>query len=324
MTEPRDGQPYVTLTQASTIPPRPVKWLCEGRIPLGALSLVGGREGIGKSSVLYTCAADITRGRLRGEYFETPRNVIVAATEDSWEHTIVPRLIVADADLERVYRVDGHMADGVQGGLCLPRDIPALEDQARDVRAVWTLLDPLTSRLDGKLNQNYDGETRRALEPLSAIADVTRMAMTGIIHVNKGQHEDVLSTIMGSRAFVAVARTVLIVMVDPDDDTIRLVGLAKNNLGPVSTVPTLKYTVENAYVCETSDGPVWTGKVQWHGESTQTIREAFATTVDTSGDKTALSEACDWLVDYLTAARIAVESATVRKPAKRLGTRLMP
>jgi hypothetical protein len=39
---------------------RPVHWLWDGRIPLGSLSLLGGREGIGKSTVAYTLAADIT------------------------------------------------------------------------------------------------------------------------------------------------------------------------------------------------------------------------------------------------------------------------
>src|SRR5688500_4380374 len=80
----------VTLTAASTIKVRPVRWLWEGRLPLGGLSLLGGREGIGKSICAYTLAAEITKGRLTGAYWGKPRSVIVAATEDSWEHTINP------------------------------------------------------------------------------------------------------------------------------------------------------------------------------------------------------------------------------------------
>ena len=91
----------IVLTAASTIAVRPVRWLWKGRVPLGSLALVAGREGIGKSTVAYTLAADITRGRLYGEYLDRPRSVLVAATEDSWEHTIVPRLMAACADLER-------------------------------------------------------------------------------------------------------------------------------------------------------------------------------------------------------------------------------
>ena len=41
----------------------------------------------------------MTRGTLQGACQGNPRAVIVAATEDSWEHTIVPRLMAAGADL---------------------------------------------------------------------------------------------------------------------------------------------------------------------------------------------------------------------------------
>src|SRR3954467_8601890 len=81
------------LTPVSTIPIRPVRWLWAGRLPLGALSLLGGREGTGKSTVAYSLAAAVTRGQLDGRHHGQPRSVLVAATEDSWEHTIVPRLL---------------------------------------------------------------------------------------------------------------------------------------------------------------------------------------------------------------------------------------
>jgi hypothetical protein len=58
------GRRVVHLTRASTIKPRPVCWLWLHRLALGTLALIGGREGIGKSILAYTLAADITRGRL--------------------------------------------------------------------------------------------------------------------------------------------------------------------------------------------------------------------------------------------------------------------
>ena len=60
------------LTPASDVTPRPVRWLWDGRLALGTLNLLGGREGIGKSIVECTLAADITRGRLPGVYAGTP------------------------------------------------------------------------------------------------------------------------------------------------------------------------------------------------------------------------------------------------------------
>ena len=74
---------------------------------------------------------------LKGVYFGQPRSVLVAATEDSWEHTIVPRLMAAGADLTRVYRVDVVAPDGVPLTLSLPVDVTAMEQRARDVDAAW-------------------------------------------------------------------------------------------------------------------------------------------------------------------------------------------
>jgi hypothetical protein len=54
----------VYVTRAADIQPRPVRWLWEGRLAQGTFNLLGGREGIGKSIVSSTIAADITRGRV--------------------------------------------------------------------------------------------------------------------------------------------------------------------------------------------------------------------------------------------------------------------
>ena len=46
--------------------------------------------------------------------------------EDSWEHTILPRLVAAGAALTRVHRVEVLAADDIHVGLSLPRDLPAV------------------------------------------------------------------------------------------------------------------------------------------------------------------------------------------------------
>lgn len=55
--EPVPAGRVITLTPASTIKPRPVRWLWEDRLALGTFNLWGGREGIGKSIVECTIAA---------------------------------------------------------------------------------------------------------------------------------------------------------------------------------------------------------------------------------------------------------------------------
>jgi AAA domain len=141
----------IVLTRASDIKPRRVKWLWNDRIAIGTLALLAGREGLGKSILAYTLAALITRGMLPGEYLGAPKSVLVAATEDSWSQTIVPRLIAAGADLTRVYRVE-VIADDVHTELTLPRDLAKVRNIAGEVDAVLLILDPLLSRIDDRLD----------------------------------------------------------------------------------------------------------------------------------------------------------------------------
>jgi hypothetical protein len=317
-TEPARPHRLLSLTPASEITVRPVRWLWQDRLALGTLGLLGGREGVGKTTVADTLIGDITRGRLSGAYAGTPRAVIVAATEDSWEHTKVPRLMAAGADLTRVYRVDVTTIEGTEGSLCLPRDLGELEQLARDVGAVLILLDPLLSRLDAALDTHKDAEVRLALEPLVRSASATDACVLGLIHVNKSTTSDPLTMLMGSRAFAAVARTVLFVMTDPDDEDKRLLGTPKNNLGKCD-LPTLAFRIVGAKVADTPEGEVWTGKVDWLGETHQTIKEAIVAATEASGDKTATQEAGDWLHDFLVSQGGMAESSTIKAAGAAAG-----
>lgn len=289
----------VRLTPAADIHIRPVHWLWTGRLALGTLALLGGREGIGKSTLAYQIAADITRGHLSGVHEGEPRAVIVAATEDSWEHTIVPRLIGAKADLRHVYRVDVTTPEGHETEVILPRDLVELEKSVRDVNAALILLDPLMSRLDAKLDSHKDAEVRLALEPLVKLANATATSVLGLIHVNKSQSTDPLTLLMGSRAFAAVARAVLFVITDPDDETIRMLGQPKNNLGRTD-LPTLTFRIDSHHVADTDEGPVFTGRINWQGETDRSIREILQSTGDAPEERNAVKEAAAWLIDYLT------------------------
>ncbi len=289
----------VTLTRASSIQVRPVHWVWQERVPLGALSLVAGREGIGKSSITYTLAAEVTRGTLPGIHHGKPQAVVVCATEDSWAHTVVPRLMAAGADLDLVMRADVVTSDNGLGSLSLPADLAAVELALREVDAALLLLDPLMSRLDASLDSHKDQEVRQALEPLTSLADRTGVTILGIIHVNKGTGNDPLTSVMGSRAFTAVARSVLYVMRDPEDEAVRLLGQAKNNLGR-DDLPTLTFTLEPAKVADTDEGEVWTSRVRWTGETSQRITEALAAATQDPETRTQVDECQVWLRDYLT------------------------
>lgn len=310
----------IVLTRASDIKPRRVEWLWDGRIAIGTLALLAGREGLGKSILAYTLAALITRGMLPGEYFGAPKSVLVAATEDSWSQTIGPRLIAAGADRDRVYRVE-VIADDVHTELTLPRDLVKMRNVVREVDAVLLILDPLLSRLDDRLDTHKDADVRRALEPLVAAADMINLAVLGLIHHNKSGSSDPLQVIMGSKAFAAVARSVHTVIYDPDDDSKarRLFGTPKNNLGR-SDLPTLSFTIE-PFAVPVDDGNdlAWTGQLVWREGSAHSIHDAMERAAESGEQKSAATDAQHWLEDFLTLKGGICESAKIKQTAQAAG-----
>ncbi|WP_161794204.1 AAA family ATPase [Demequina sediminicola] len=266
--------------RAGDITARAVRWLWHQHIPQGEVVLVAGREGVGKSTFCYRTVAQITRGELTGEYIGQPRNVIIVATEDSWAHTIVPRLMAESADLDRVVQVEAVELTDDEGNphevpIMLPRDLVELEQLICDEHAAAVLLDPLMSRMGEGLDTHVDRDVRQALEPLTRIGHATGAAILGIIHQNKGGGGDVLNSIMGSRAFSAVARAVLVAMRDPMDEARRLVGIAKSNLGP-DDLEAWAYTVEGVEVgTDPDDGrEIIAARYVDHGRHDTSIREA--------------------------------------------------
>jgi hypothetical protein len=312
-----DEKRRLTLTPASAIKIRPVRWLWHDRIAVGTLALLAGREGIGKSILIYQLAADLTRGRLEGVHRGRPKAVIVAATEDSWEHTIAPRLMAADADLELIQRIDVTTSGGFQSSLTLPSDLVALGDCVDRVQAALMLMDPLISRLDRKLDTYKDAEVRQALEPVVALADRFAISVVGLIHLNKSTTDDPLTAIMASRAFTSVPRSILFVALDPEDESIRILGQPKNNLGRMD-LPSLTFTIRGVNVADTDEGPVFTGQLAWLGETDRTIRDVLRYAAESSDTRTNTEEAAVWLDDYLRMRKVEA-SKVIKDDGRREG-----
>lgn len=312
----------VMLTPASQIEPRAVEWLWRGRVAVGTIALLAGREGLGKSSVSWWVVARITRGELPGVFEGEPRAVLVSATEDSWAHVIIPKLMAVGADLDLVFRVEVLPDSGGLEGVPieLPYDLQGLERAAIESRAVLAVLDPLISRLSSKLDTHKDGDVRRSLEPLGAVAARTGMAILGLIHHNKSGGSDPLNSIMGSRAFTAMARSVHSVVRDPDDEEARrrLFGTVKNNLGPAD-LPLLAFHIVSAPVDGGNAGILPSARVEFLEEMDGSIAEMMQADLDGGETRTAVADASEWLERYLSERRGAAESGSIKEAARKAG-----
>lgn len=267
-TGPKVNGHNIRLTPASAFKIKAVRWVWEGRMPLGELTLIPGREGVGKSTFLAWLAAAITNGNLPGLYHGQPRAVLYAASEDAWSYTIAPRMLAAGANLDLVYRVDVEEEDGTVKGLILPRDCRHLPTIAAQVQAAVLMCDPIMSLVDGNINNFKSQELRTALEPLRRAAEEARIAVPALVHFNKSAGTDINTLIAGSRAWVEVARAVIAIAQDKEaDDYTCVVSQAKNNLGR-SDLPNLVYTIDSVTLeTDDEDEPAHVGRLRWTGET---------------------------------------------------------
>jgi DnaB helicase-like protein/AAA domain-containing protein len=290
----------LVLTSASQIPPRPVRWGWEERLPAAHLSLIPGREGIGKSLLLIWMTAQLTRGTLPGVFYGCPRPVIYAASEDSWAHTIVPRLIATGADLELVHRVEVEdIETSMRIGLTMPRHCELLAAEVKRREVAMIALDPLMSMVDRAVDTHNDRDMRTVLEPVVTLADDTGCMIVGLAHFNKSATDDPLTLVTGSRAFTAVSRAVIAVARDPDaDDGSCIVSQVKNNLGRLD-LPNLTYVITSAIV-ETAEGDAKVGRLHFTGESARSVRDILAE-AGNGMERTERGECIEWLRSALAA-----------------------
>lgn len=268
------GRRVIHLARADSVRAERVRWAWDRRIPLGALSLLAGREGLGKSTLAVDLAAQVTRGDLDGELIGRPMSVLYVATEDSHAHTVVPRLHVAGADLTRVHLLDAVLdADGTTDRLTIPGDAAILAEAIREHDVALVVLDAATSVLDGRLDGDRDRQMRRALEPLAGVGMDTGAAIIGIVHLGKAATADVGRAILGSIAWSQVARSVLAVAQDPDSGSLIITRTKCNLAGPVSS---LGARIVPRPIALDDGATTEVGGVEWLGETSADVRDLLA------------------------------------------------
>ncbi|WP_261555540.1 AAA family ATPase [Frankia tisae] len=293
------GRQY-TLIPASTIEAKSVAWMWtdagQGRLPAGSLSVAAGREGTGKSSFGLWLAAGITQGSLPGIHHGTPGGVIYLAAEDSWEHTLIPRLMVAKADLGRVFRMDVIEGDD-DLALSLPVDNELLEDAIASEGVRLVIIDPLLSYIGEGIDTHKSREVRKGLDPLVRIAQKTGAVILGIAHFNKGSGSDPASLITGSGAFKDVPRSVFGFAKGSDEsgNTRRVMSQVKNSLG-LAELPSLNYDIASVEV-DGLDGTY--ARFTFTGESDVTVQDLIDDQPTGKERRQAQQGARDWLEPYL-------------------------
>lgn len=290
------------ITWASDIEMEPVTWAWtesgEGRIAAGTLAIAAGREGTGKSSFGIWMSAHITLGTLPGAYLGGDARVLYVAVEDSWKHTLGPRLAASGADRSKVGRFEVVNYADEQVGLSLPHDNALLEEAIVEHNVKLVVIDPLMSVIGQKIDTHREREVRTALDPLAQLADRTGAIILGIAHFNKSAGGDISSLITGSGAFKNVPRAVFGFAKDEDDENGgRVMTQSKNSLGR-EDLPSLGYRIESAEVV-TPKGPTTTGRFTFTGHTDRSVSDVLRESRHDADDGEERRDAASWISTYL-------------------------
>lgn len=228
-------QDGVVLVCGGTLKPQPIAWVWEYWLAQGKLHVLAGAPGQGKTTLALAFAATLTiGGRWPDGARCTAGNVLIWSGEDDPADTLLPRLMAMGADIDRIFFVTGSRVNGELTTFDPARDLHQLLQAIKDIGGIVLLIvDPIVSAVTGDSHKNT--EVRRALQPLVDLAASCNCAVLGISHFAKGgQGQDPTQRVVGSVAFSAVARVVLVAAkVKSEDGTDRrILARSKSNIGP--------------------------------------------------------------------------------------------
>lgn len=222
-----DNQNSEVFRYYSSVSKKDVDWLWYPYIPYGKITLVEGDPGEGKSTFMLHIAALLTKGMAMPDGYNVPHpaNVIYQCNEDDISDTIKPRLTDAGADCSRVaYILDDDNS--------LTLDDERIETTISKTKARLFILDPLQSYLVQDGDMQSAGRMRGLLGKLSVIAAKHQCAIVLIGHMNKASGNKNLYRGLGSIDIAAIARSILMVVRDPNESETRYMIPIKSSLAP--------------------------------------------------------------------------------------------
>lgn len=216
----------VPMIRMSEVQQTEVEWLWYPYIPFGKLTIIQGTPGEGKTFFAMQLAAACTNRRFlpQMEPFE-PFNMIFQTAEDGLGDTVKPRLLSAEADLERVLVIDD-----ADNPLTLADE--RIENAIRENNARLVIIDPLQAFLGANVDMNRANEVRPIFRRLADVAQATNCAIVMIGHLNKATGSQSTYRGLGSIDITAVVRSLLFIGKVRTDPTTRVIVHEKSSLAP--------------------------------------------------------------------------------------------
>jgi len=250
-------------------PMEKTEWLVPAFLPLGEPAGFTGEMDTRKSTVALSIAAAGSTGR---SWFNNARNsydpftTLIAATEDSYASTILPRFIAAGGDAKRLgsipleIKVEQASKDGLleyRTPFSLDEHLDMLADKIDDINLSergpvrLIVFDPWISFLGAK-DVNKAQEARVVMGKLKKFLEEKRLACINILHYNKTQGISSKQKTGGSSAVSEAHRMLWSFTLDEDDRNVTNITPVKKNLlekatGHKITTVSKKVTLANGF-----------------------------------------------------------------------------
>jgi putative DNA primase/helicase len=271
------------FVRGDSIRPERLKWLWRGRIVADKLNVFSGEPDVGKGMTTCDFAARLTKHLdfpdTKNE-LDGPKDVVFLSDEDDMADTIIPRLIVAGADMKRIHFVqisENSTGTREEGIVCLDRDLPALEEMIkRHPDVVLIIPDPIIAFL-GNADMNKDKDIRPIYSKMKAFAKRVNVAWLFVNHWNKNQGASSINRTSGAKTMVSAPRATWMFTRSPEDPTRFLMMKGKGNLSGNKT-KTLAYRIEGVPY-DFGDGlpidPDGVPRLVWDGETEHSTEDVL-------------------------------------------------
>ena len=296
----------IVAIRANTLKPESIAWAWKNRFAFGKMAMLAGDPGLGKSTVLTEIAALHSKG---GDFpcnegKAIPCEVAILTAEDGLRDTLIPRLIAAEADMNKIHFITGTKADagGDEAMFNVASDIAVLHNYLADNQDIKILIiDPLTAYLGAGAKAKENTDVRRVLTPLVKLAEEFGLLVLANNHLNKNGGK-ALYRILDSIAFVALGRIIHLVIEDADNRDLKKFICSKINIG--SKPLGLTYIIQKVFIKGEQGEEIETSRISWGTKHIdETADEALGTSDDTP---TMAEEAKQFLREALTKGPMAV------------------
>lgn len=252
-------RPRLDVVRAENVEPEPVHYLWSPYIPLRKLTMVDGDAGLGKTFLLLSLAAAMSRGGLlpggtEGEPVSVKRGgTLYLSLEDGVADTLVPRYLRLGGDPAALRLSTGVLDVGGTERAFTLRQLDALDAALAEHGPRLVVLDPLLGFLGADVDANRSNETRPLLAALGRLAARHHCAVVGIRHTRKSREGRAVHAGLGTVDISAAARSVVLVAKHPTKAEVAVLAHTKPSTSRIGA--SLEFAINEE------------GKLTWDGVS---------------------------------------------------------